>query len=55
MMRAHLLSYHIQQGPEVITAKEVHLTLSTAIERAKVFEETDGISHVRLEIIYVHG
>lgn len=54
MKRGHLLSYHIDYHGGPIEAREVHLTLSTALSRAKELEEADGISHVRLEVIYIH-
>lgn len=54
MKRGHLLSYLIQQGQEAIVAKEVHLTLSTALSRAKELEDVEGIACVELEVIYVY-
>ena len=54
MRLAHLLSCIIQQGPEAIVAKEVYLSLSAALSRAKELEDMEGISCVELEVIYVH-
>ena len=53
--RCHLLTYRIDDGVgEPILCKEVHRSLSVAIERCRELEDEKGISDVQLEVVYVY-
>ena len=50
-----MLTYKIEHGVgEPILAKEVHRSLSVAIERCRELEDEKGISDIELEVIYVY-